>query len=129
MVHISISSGIPTDYRRIPRTLSHVYYDPLTPENRAEVEKIFTALASESSDPVQHNRKLETWGRTISVPESTNTVAKFHFNDLCAKPLSAADYIKITETFRTIFVLDIPKMGLGEKDKVNWPPRFPFGCH
>lgn len=107
-----------TDYRRIPRTLSHVYYDPIIPENRAEVQKIFTALTSDPSDPVQHNRELETWGRAIVVPESTSTVAKFKFDDLCGKPLSAADYIKITETFGTIFVLDVPKMGLGEKDKV-----------
>lgn len=108
-----------TDYRRIPRTLSHVYYDPLSPESRAEVQKIFTALTSDPSDPVQHHRKLETWGRAIVVPESTSTVAKFRFDDLCGQPLSAADYIKITETFGTIFVLDVPKMGLGEKDKVT----------
>ena len=102
----------------MPRTLSHVYYDPLTPENKAEVEKIFSAFTADPSDPVQYNRGLNTWGRTISVPESTSHVAKFQFDDLCGRPLSAADYLEITKNFGTIFVTDVPKMGLGEKDKV-----------
>jgi len=35
-----------TDYRRVPRALSHVYYSPITPENDHEINKIFHALAS-----------------------------------------------------------------------------------
>lgn len=107
------------DYRRIPRTLSHVYYDPLTPENRAEINKIFKALTSDPSDPVQHKRKLTTWGRAITVPESSSSVAKFHFDELCGMPLSAADYLEIVKHFKTIFILDVPKMGLNQKDKAR----------
>jgi len=118
-----------TDYRRLPRTLSHVYYDPLTPENRAEVDKIFNAFTSDPSNPVQRNRKLRTWGRDLIVPESSSNVAKFTFHDLCGKPLSAADYIEITKTFGTIFVLDVPKMGLGEKDLARRFITFIDACY
>lgn len=52
------------------------------------------------------------------VPESTSKVAKFRFDDLCGKPLSAADYIEVTKAFGTVFLLDVPKMGLDLKDKV-----------
>ena len=107
------------DYRRIPRTLSHVYYDPLSPENKAELDKIFRAFTSDPSDPAIPNRKLHTWGREIVIPESSSTVAKFGVLDLCGKPMSAADYIEITKNFGTIFVTDVPKMGLGQKDMVN----------
>lgn len=107
------------DYRRVPRALSHVYYDPLSEENRREVDKLFTSLtSSDPSDPVITNRELHTWGRTIEVPESTSKVAKFRFDDLCGKPLSAADYIEVTKSFGTVFLLDVPKMGLDLKDKV-----------
>ena len=83
------------------------------------MNKLFTSLASaDPLDPVVTNRELHTWGRTIAVPESTSKVAKFKFDDLCGKPLSAADYIEITKTFGTVFLLDVPKMGLGLKDKV-----------
>lgn len=68
---------------------------------------------------MQHNRKLTTWGRTIPVPESSSTVAKFHFDELCGMPLSAADYLEIVKHFKTIFILDVPKMGLNQKDKAR----------
>ncbi|KAG6817884.1 hypothetical protein H0H87_001716 [Tephrocybe sp. NHM501043] len=106
-----------TDYRRIPRALSHVYYDPLTPENASEIDKVFNSLTSaDLSDPPIRKRALSTWGRTIEVPESTSKIAKFKFHDLCGQPLSAADYLEVTKNFKTIFVLDVPKMGMDSKD-------------
>jgi peroxisome-assembly ATPase len=109
-----------TDYRRIPRALSHVYYDPLTPENAREVEKIFTSMtSSDPEDPVIRNRPLETWGRVLLVPESTSKVAKFKFQDLCGRPYSASDYIEVTKKFGTVFLVDVPKMGMNHKDLVG----------
>lgn len=111
-----------TDYRRIPRALSHVYYSPLTPENKAEIDRIFRSLTTPSSssssrtDPVVTNRPLTTFGRTIYVPLSTSRVARFTFEELCARPLSAADYLEITRTFGTIFITDVPKLDIGRKD-------------
>lgn len=107
------------DYRRIPRALSKVYYHPLSPENSREVSKIFKSLTSDPSDPLVTNRPLKIWGRTLLVPESTTKVAKFRFDDLCGRPLSAADYLEVTKTFGTVFVLDIPKMGIESKDLVR----------
>lgn len=97
-----------------------MYYSPISPDNRREVDKIWHAYTSSNpSDPVVSNRKLETWGRTLLVPESTSTVAKFRFMDLCGRPLSAADYLEITKNFGTIFLVDVPKMGLDRKDLVS----------
>ena len=72
------------------------------------------------------NRELHTWGRTVVVPESTSKVAKFRFEDLCGKPLCAADYIEVTKTFGTVFLLDVPKMGLDLKDKACCTSNFSF---
>jgi protein AFG1 len=66
------------------------------------------------------NRKLTIWGRTILVPESTSSVAKFNFDDLCGQPLSAADYLEITKNFGTVFLLKVPKMDLNMKDMVRF---------
>ncbi|KAH7930645.1 AFG1-like ATPase [Leucogyrophana mollusca] len=119
-----------TDYRRIPRVLSHVYYHPLTSENRAEVDKIFTSITSDDkSDPVITNRPLMTWGRTLHVPESTSKVAKFTFADLCGNPLSAADYLEVTKQFPTVFVLDVPKMGMDKKDMARRFITFIDACY
>ena len=114
--------GFIIDYRRIPRALSHVFFDPITPEHDLEINKIFKSLAAEDpSDPPIRDRKLNTWGRTFLVPESTSKVAKFNFEDLCGQPLSAADYLEVTKNFGTVFLLNVPKMGLDKKDLVRQP--------
>ena len=106
------------DYRRIPRALSNVYYHPLNEDNRREINKIFDSFASaDPSDPPIRNRALNIWGRSLLVPESTSKLAKFRFDDLCGQPLSAADYLEVTKAFGTVFILDVPKMGIDSKDK------------
>ncbi|KAK1231154.1 ATPase [Marasmius sp. AFHP31] len=116
-----------TDYRRIPRALSKVYYDPLTPETRREVDKIFTSITKD--EEVVRNRPLKIWGRELLVPQSTSQVAKFKFEELCGKPLSAADYLEVTKTFGTVFVTDIPKMGMDQKDKARRFITFIDACY
>jgi len=123
-----LNSG--TDYRRVPRALSHVYYDPITPENANEIHKLFKAFTSEDpSDPPTLRRAIDSWGRKLVIPESTSKIAKFDFENLCGQPLSAADYIEITRNFGTIFVLNIPKMGLNEKDLARRFITFIDACY
>jgi len=63
------------------------------------------------------------------VPESTSAAAKFSFDDLCGKPLSAADYLEVTREFGTIFVVDTPKFGLDKKDKARRFITFIDACY
>lgn len=83
------------------------------------MSKLFHALATADGGDIICDRKLEIWGRKIPVPEATNNVARFTFQDLCGKPLSAADYLEITKAFKTVFVENVPRMGLDEKDMVS----------
>lgn len=123
---VDLDSG--TDYRKMPRALSNVYFNPLTHEHRVEVDKIFQALTA-FDGPVEKNRELVIWGRHLKVPESSDNVAKFTFMDLCGKPLSAADYIEVTKRFGTVFLLDVPKMGLGQKDLARRFITFIDACY
>ncbi|KII95035.1 hypothetical protein PLICRDRAFT_693312 [Plicaturopsis crispa FD-325 SS-3] len=118
-----------TDYRRIPRALSNVYYSPLNEETRAEIDKLFTSFTDDPADPVVHNHALHFWGRKLLVPESTSKVARFTFHDLCENALSAADYLEVTKTYETLFVTDVPKMGYGEKDMARRFITFIDACY
>ncbi|GAC93980.1 potential mitochondrial ATPase [Pseudozyma hubeiensis SY62] len=109
-----LNSG--TDYRKVPRALSKVYFSPLDDANTREFDKLFDAATSDPHDPVISNRPLKIWGRTLLVPQSTQRVARFTFDELCGRPRSAADYIEICNNFNTIFVDDVPKMGLNQRD-------------
>lgn len=71
-----------------------------------EFRKMFESLAS-NLDIVQ-GRPIDVWGRKLVVPESTESVAWFAFDDLCARNLGAADYLEVTKKFSTIFVENAP---------------------
>ena len=123
---VDLDSG--TDYRKMPRALSNVYFTGLNEGNEKEINKIFTALTAQDGALVQ-NRELDIWGRKLKVPESSDNIAKFTFADLCSKPLSAADYLEVTKRFGTVFVLDVPKMGLGQKDYARRFITFIDACY
>lgn len=123
---VDLDSG--TDYRKMPRALSNVYFNPLNQENKREIEKIFQGLTA-FDGPVEQDRELVIWGRHLKIPESSDNVAKFTFMDLCGKPLSAADYLEVTKKFGTVFLLDVPKMGLGQKDLARRFITFIDACY
>lgn len=108
---------VASDYRKIPRALSKVYFSPITPPNISEFGKLFTALTAD--EPIIENKKLSVWGRPLNVPLSTSRVAKFTFKELCENSLSAADYIEITKNFETVFITDVPQLNLSVKDQAR----------
>lgn len=109
----------PTDYRKLPRALSKVYYSPADAANRLEFAKIFESFTGDK--PVNMTRTLDVWGRTLRIPRSAGKVAYFTFSELCGQPLSAADYLEVVKTFDTVFIQDIPQLTLNEKDQVRLP--------
>ncbi|KAG8798603.1 hypothetical protein FRC16_006930 [Serendipita sp. 398] len=117
-----------TDYRKMPRALSNVYFHPLTPEHSTEINKVFDALTAHDG-PVVQDKQIEIWGRRLKIPESSDNIAKFTFAELCGKPLSAADYLEVTKQFGTVFVLDVPKLDLGQKDLARRFITFIDACY
>lgn len=111
-----------TDYRRIPRALAKVYYHPLDEETKREIDKLWESMTShDDNDPIVRNRSITSWGRTMTVPQSTSKMARFTFLQLCGdrSPMGASDYIEITQTFQTIFITDIPRLDMNSKDHVS----------
>ncbi|ORX38251.1 AFG1-like ATPase-domain-containing protein [Kockovaella imperatae] len=120
-----------TDYRKIPRALSHTYYQPLDTGTAVEMTKLFESLTSADpiSSEVVSDKKLPLWGRKLNIPESSGSVARFTFQDLCGKPLSAADYLEVTNKFGTLFVEGVPRMGLSERDMARRFITFIDACY
>ncbi|KAH9985541.1 AFG1-like ATPase-domain-containing protein [Russula vinacea] len=76
-----------------------------------------TGLDSGTGIPIQEGKTIRLWGRNLTVPRCAGHVAQFTFAELCGRPLGAADYLEITQRFRTLFMTDVPRMGLAEKNK------------
>ncbi|KAI9447279.1 AFG1-like ATPase-domain-containing protein, partial [Lactarius psammicola] len=116
-----------TDYRRVPRALSHAYFSPLNNTTRAAINAQFDALTE--GLPVQNNETIRLWGRDLTVPRSAGSIAQFAFADLCGQPLGTADYLELTQRYGTLFVTDVPRMGPNEKDKARRFVTFIDACY
>lgn len=95
-----------------------VYIAPNGKEERKLLEKKFYRIGA---GEVITGAQIETQGRRIVVPKTsaTSNVAWFGFKDLCDRPLGAADYLAIASAFHTVFIADIPKLTLQERDQVR----------
>jgi len=49
----------------------------------------------------------------------STAVARFSFEELCGRPLGAADYLGIAAAFHTVFVTDIPRFTLNDINQVR----------
>lgn len=111
---VSLSAQV--DYRE--QALSHMqlescYLTPNTQENNSKLEKHFAEM-TQGQAPTQ--RVLEVQGRKLAVPRATDKAAFYTFNELCFRPMSAADYLRIAHEFETVFVQDIPQMTMLHRD-------------
>ncbi|KAL7410944.1 AFG1-like ATPase-domain-containing protein [Mrakia frigida] len=115
------------DYRRVPGAVKKVYFSSSDPVERDEFRKMFESHTARGT--IVYNRKIDVWGRQLTVPESTQNVAWFTFDDLCGKNLGAADYLEVTKKFGTVFLEGIPKMNLDSKDRVRRFITFMDACY
>ncbi len=96
------------DYRLKHLAGAPVYHVPLGPEARAAMDGAWERLTpGVKGEPCT----VEVKGRRVEVPVAAMGVARFHFDDLCKKPLGAADYLKLARSFHTLLVDEIPAMG------------------
>jgi cell division protein ZapE len=65
--------------------------------------------------------ELALKGRSVHVPLAAMGVARFSFEDLCDRPLAAADYLRLAHEYHTIIVDHIPLMNF---DVRNAAKRF-----
>lgn len=97
-----------TDYRLDRIKGLPVYHTPLGEKADAALDDAFVKLTdAEHGEPMT----LALKGRAVAVPEARHGVARFTFAELCARPLGAADYLKIAQCFHTVIIRGVPVMG------------------
>lgn len=100
---VSLDSA--TDYR-LEKTRSLPVW--LTPLGAGTSEKFEAAWHKLTEGAKPRAESIEMKGREVPVPAAALGTARFSFQDLCAKPLGASDYLAIAERYRTVFIEDIP---------------------
>lgn len=106
----------PTDYRCRRLTAAGVYHSPLGREAAAALDETFRVLAGGASGTPE---TLLVQGRRLKVPRQANGIARFSFNELCGRPLGAADYLRLACCYQTLILSGIPRMGPELRDEAK----------
>jgi cell division protein ZapE len=104
------------DYRLERLEAAPVYYSPLGAEADADMDAAFDRLTLGA-----HARQctLYVQGRDLEIPREAAGVARFTFEDLCARPLGPADYLALAERFHTLMVDHTPLLTPDKRDQAK----------
>ncbi|AQX28583.1 MULTISPECIES: cell division protein ZapE [unclassified Bartonella] len=96
-----------TDYRLEKSNPQNMFITPLGQAADESMDHAWTLVLQgqkETSD------NISVKGRSIHVPRFGAGCARFNYQDLCAKPLAAVDYLALGENYHTIFIDHVPVM-------------------
>jgi len=106
------------DYRRIRIRDLALYHTPLGESATRSLEEAFARLTDNAAP---QPAMLEVQGRRLYLAKTAMGVALVGFDELCRKPLGAADYLAIAEYFPTVLLDGVPVMS---RDDYNAARRF-----
>ena len=104
----------PVDYRLERLAGIDCWHTPLGDEATASVSEAFFRLTDyppEDRENVPSGELDLGGGRKLFVPKSLKGVAVFSFKRLCAEARGAADYLAIAQTYHSVILVGIPRMG------------------
>lgn len=104
----------PVDYRLERLGGMATWHTPLGEAATAQVREAFYRLTDYSPEDYEHvpSASLDLGGgRTLHVPKSLKGVAVFSFKRLCAEARGASDYLAIAQTYHTVIIVGIPRLG------------------
>jgi cell division protein ZapE len=115
MVVVEVAGG--RDYRQDRLRGMPVWYTPLGPRSTAALASIFDRLTDGATPaPVT----LAVPGkRTLTVPQAARRVALVAFEDLCARPLGAADYLTLADAFDTVLIDGVPRFTEARRNEMK----------
>ncbi|MBC7768047.1 MAG: cell division protein ZapE, partial [Phycisphaerales bacterium] len=104
----------PRDYRLERLMAAPVYYTPLGPAADDAMEGAWARLTHGAH---AHGVTLDVGGRALRVERQAAGVARLTFEDLCTRPLGAADYLEIAERFHTVLLENIPRLDPAKREE------------
>jgi cell division protein ZapE len=102
---VELDSG--RDYRLARMVGKPVYFQPLDDVAHRALADTFAGL---TEGMTEHAEILTVMARPIEVPRCAGHTAWFTFEELCAQPHSAVDYLALVERFAAILVEGIPRL-------------------
>jgi len=100
------------DYRQDRLRDTETYFSPNDAVARERLDAIWQALTDGVTAPLV----LDVKGHELRLPRAGNGVVRVGFDDLCAAPRGAADYLQLVTRIRVLMLEDIPVMSAARSD-------------
>jgi cell division protein ZapE len=104
------------DFRLEKLTGVQTWYVPDDAAAAAALDRAWRRLVG---DGIGAPHELMVKGHAVKVPQAAMGVARFSFDDLCAQPLAASDYLRIAHEFHTLLVDHIPVMDTAQRNEAK----------
>jgi len=111
---VELDSG--RDYRLARMVGKPTYFHPLGDKAHRALEEAFAAL---TEDMPERRETLTVMARPVEVPRAAGHTAWFSFAELCARPLSAVDYLALAERFAAFVVEGIPRLSPNQRNEAQ----------
>ncbi|EEZ9095637.1 TPA: cell division protein ZapE [Escherichia coli] len=102
---MNVDAGV--DYRLRTLTQAHLWLSPLNDETRAQMDKLWLALAGAKRE---NSQTLEINHRPLATMGVENQTLAVSFTTLCVDARSQHDYIALSRLFHTVMLFDVPVM-------------------
>jgi cell division protein ZapE len=104
------------DYRLQRLKDLSLYHSPLGPSSEAQMKEAFARLSG-GLPPMPSS--LTVQGRRLDVPRQAGRVAWFDFDELCDRPLGAADYIALATHYPVMLIDRVPRLAWEQRDQAR----------
>jgi cell division protein ZapE len=111
---VELDSG--RDYRLARMRGRKVYHAPNDAAAHAALETAFADLTDHAE---VRSETLTVLARPLLVPRVGRNVAWFSFEELCARPLAAADYLALADRYAALILEDIPRLSPRERNEAQ----------
>jgi cell division protein ZapE len=105
-----------TDHRLRQLTAAPVFYTPLDAETQAAMDQAWARITANAK---MRPLDLLVQGRTLHFAQTGSGAVRESFEALCERPLGAADYLAIAETFHTLMLEGVPAMSRENRNEAK----------
>ena len=105
-----------TDHRLRQLEAAPVYYCPLDMDAELAMDNAWERL---TSGAVPQHADIDVKGRNLRVEREAAGVARFGFEELCARALGSADYLAVAARFHTVLLEGVPKLTPAKRDQAK----------
>ena len=105
------------DHRLLGTVDDGVYHYPLDAAADERLAAIWQRLTE--GEPVQAEKVAVMMGRVVEVAKAGKQAALFDFDELCNRPLGAADYIALATRFQYIVIRGVPVMRSDQREIIR----------